>query len=157
MNKPNIHNNIDISSFQNGLNHSCNSTDFYIKNKIIEVAIKWKNNMIFNFWVIFLKMYVIEVVTFFFAPSACPINSIFQWHCEFMRFIFWWRIYSLDYQNAYGYLTFLGGGCDIPRGAPTHKFAWYINHVVLWGHVTNKIHISTSRRPMSTRLGNVLI
>ena len=36
MNKPNIHNNIDISSFRNGLNHPLSSIGFYFKSKIIE-------------------------------------------------------------------------------------------------------------------------
>ena len=28
-------------------------------------------------------------------------------------------------------------GDDIPKGAPSHKFAWPFNGVVMWGHVTN--------------------
>ena len=28
---------------------------------------------------------------------------------------------------------------DMPRGAPIHKFVWYLNGVVLWVYVTSKI------------------
>ena len=49
------------------------------------------------------------------------------------------NIFPLNYQNAYGHRTFQDG--DIPWGASTHKFAWHINKVVLWGHVTIKIHL----------------
>ena len=68
MNKLNIHNNIisGISSFQNGLNDLFSSTGFYFKSKVIEVSHKGKNN-IFNFWTLFPKMYIFEVVTFFLA------------------------------------------------------------------------------------------
>ena len=27
------------------------------------------------------------------------------------------------------------------QGALTHIYAWYLNGVVLWGHVTNEIHL----------------
>lgn len=36
MNKPNTHNNIGISSSQDGLNHSFSSTVYYVKSKIKE-------------------------------------------------------------------------------------------------------------------------
>ena len=61
----------------------------------------------------------------------------------------------LHYHNAYWYYT-----CqrvDILWGAPTHKFAWHLNEVVLWAHVANQIYyISTCRRTMETKLGKVL-
>ena len=66
MNKLNIHNNSGISSFQNGLNDLFTSTGFYFNSKIIEVSHKGKNN-VFNFWTLFSKMYIFEVVTFFLA------------------------------------------------------------------------------------------
>ena len=58
-----------------------------------------------------------------------------------------------SYQNTYGHQTFLGG--DIPWVAPTNKIAWPLDGV-LWGHGTNKVHVSTCRRPMDTELGKVL-
>ena len=36
MNKPNIHTNIGISSFQNGFNNLFSSTGFYYKSKIVK-------------------------------------------------------------------------------------------------------------------------
>ena len=44
----------------------------------------------------------------------------------------------------------------LTQGAPTHKFLCPLNEVVMWGHVTNKIRISTYRRPKNTKLGKVL-
>ena len=55
------------------------------------------------------------------------------------------------YQNAYGHQNF--HGCDMLRGALTQK---HLNGVVLWVHVTNKIHISTCRTSINTTLGKVL-
>ena len=40
----------------------------------------------------------------------------------------------LHYHNAYGHNIYQGG--DIPQGAPTHKFTWPLDEVVLWSHVT---------------------
>ena len=57
------------------------------------------------------------------------------------------------YQNACGYQTFQGG--DILRGGLTHKYVWYLNRVVLWGHMIDKIYISTCRRCINTTLGKV--
>ena len=61
--------------------------------------------------------------------------------------------FSSYYQNAYGHQTFQGG--DMLQGALTHEYAWHLNGVVLWGHMTNKIHISTCRRCIDTTLGKV--
>ena len=45
----------------------------------------------------------------------------------------------------------------MPQGAPTHKFEWPLNIVVLRVHVTNQIHyISTCKRPMDTKLVKIL-
>ena len=52
--------------------------------------------------------------------------------------------FSSYYQNAYGHQTFQSG--DMLRGALTHKYAWDLNGVVMWGHVMNKIHISTCKK-----------
>ena len=39
------------------------------------------------------------------------------------------------------------------RRAPTHKLAWPLNRVILWGHLINWIcYISICRRPISTKL-----
>ena len=65
-----------------------------------------------------------------------------------------WSIFPLNYQNAYGHQTFQGG--DMLRGALTHKYARYLNGVVLLGNVTNKIHISTCIRYINTTIGKVL-
>ena len=64
------------------------------------------------------------------------------------------KYFSSYYQNAYGHQTFQAG--DMLRGALTHEYAWNLNRVVLWAHVTNKIHISTCRRYIDTLLGKVL-
>ena len=66
----------------------------------------------------------------------------------------WWNTFPLSYQNAYNHQTFQGG--NILRGALTHKYGWHPNGVVMWGHVKNKIHISTCRRCMDTKLDSVL-
>ena len=62
--------------------------------------------------------------------------------------------FSPIYQNAYDYQTVQGG--DMLRGALTHRYAWHLNGVVFLGHETNKIHISTCRRFIDTKLGKVL-
>ena len=48
------------------------------------------------------------------------------------------KAFSSYYQNAYGDQTLQGG--DMLGGALTHKYTRHLNRVVLWGHVTNKIH-----------------
>ena len=62
--------------------------------------------------------------------------------------------FSLNYQNKYDHQTFQSS--NILRGALTQKYAWHLNGVVLWGHSTNKIYISTCGRCMGTKLGKVL-
>ena len=49
--------------------------------------------------------------------------------------------FSSNSQNSCGHQNFQGG--DMLQGAPTHNCAWHLKEVVLLGHVTNKIHIST--------------
>ena len=61
--------------------------------------------------------------------------------------------FFLNYQKAYDYQTFEGG--DMLQGALTHIYALHLNGVILWSHVTNKIHISTYRRRIETTLGKV--
>ena len=60
--------------------------------------------------------------------------------------------FSSYYQNAYGQQ--IQGG-DMLRGAFTHKHAWNLNGVVLWGHLTNKM-LSTWGACIDTTLGKVL-
>ena len=45
------------------------TTDFYFKSKFIEGSHDSKNNMLFNFWTLFFKMYIFGFVIFFFAKS----------------------------------------------------------------------------------------
>ena len=59
--------------------------------------------------------------------------------------MFWCSIFPLRHQNAYGHQ----GGVML-RGALTHKYAWHLNEVVLWDHVT------ICRRCMDTKLGKLL-
>lgn len=48
-------------------------------------------------------------------------------------------------------------GGDITQKPPTIKLAWPLNHFILCGHVTHSMHhISTCRRPMDTKLNQVL-
>ena len=41
----------------------------------------------------------------------------------------------LHYRNAYGHKIYQSD--DILQEAPTHKFAWSVNKMVMWGHVAN--------------------
>ena len=47
------------------------------------------------------------------------------------------------YQNAYGHQTLQGG--DMIQGALTHKYAWHLNGVVFWGHVTKKKYLNLQK------------
>ena len=59
-----------------GLTTTLSLACFYIKSKIIKGGEKI---CFFNFWAVFLKMYIFQVVTLiFFSPSAYSINSIFS-------------------------------------------------------------------------------
>ena len=65
INKPNMQNKIIvISSFQTGFSDLFSSTGFYFKSKVIEGSHNRKN-MFLNFWALFLKIYIFQVVTFF--------------------------------------------------------------------------------------------
>ena len=55
--------------------------------------------------------------------------------------------FSSYYQNAYGQQNLQGG--DMLRGALNHKYAWYLNGVILW--VTWQIkYISQPSEDVST-------
>lgn len=42
-------------------------------------------------------------------------------------------------------------------GAPTYKVAWFFNHVILWGHITNlTFYIFTYTRPLATKYGKMV-
>ena len=135
MNKLNIHNNNDgISSFQNGLNELFSSTGFYFNSKVIEGFHKGGGRRFFKLWALFQ-------------------NVRFYWGCDIFSCLVGIQL-TLNYQNAYGRQTFQSR--DLLPGAFTNKYAWHLNGVVLWGHVTNKIHISTCGRCMDTKLGKLL-
>ena len=55
-----------------------------------------------------------------------------------------YKIYFFD--KAFFPLTIM------TRVAPTHKFAWHLNGMVLWGRETNETYISTYRRRMDIKL-----
>ena len=74
----------------------------------------------------------------FFLPNGYPNNSVFEWQCLFIRFVFLMDHFLMD-QNTYCHQTFQGG--DMLRGALTHKYDLHLNGVVLLCHVTNKIHL----------------
>ena len=83
-------------------------------------------------------MYIFEVVIFFFTKwLSNQLNFSVIVHIYKIP-VFDEAFFSLNYQNAYDHYTFQGGDM-LPR-ALTHIYAWHLNGVVLWGHVTNKIH-----------------
>ena len=77
MNKLYIHiYTIDIF-FQNRLNNFFNSTNFYLKGKMWEVVMKFKNVVCFHFQVLFSKCTFLRLQHFF-SHSTYTINSIFS-------------------------------------------------------------------------------
>ena len=121
INKPNIDNKIiGISSFRNGLNELFSSTGFYLKSKVIEVSQK-RENIFFYFWVLCLKMYIFDVVTFFSCLVFIQSTQFFSGSTYFWDSCFWWNIFPLNYQNVYNQQTFQGGG--ILQGALTYIYA----------------------------------
>ena len=154
MYKPDIHNNIiyGISSFQNGLHDLLAQLVSILRAKSSKVVIRGKMVCFFYFWALFFKMYIFEVLTFF-SSSSYQLNQL-----NFSVAVRIYKIYVLDeaffLSSQSEYQTFQGG--DMLQGALTHTYARHVNGVVLWGYVTNKIHISTCRRCMDTKLGKVL-
>ena len=118
-------NNIDISSFQNGLNNLFSSTGFYLKSKVIEGNYKGEN-MFFNFRGNSSQnfSYIFKVVKFLLA----------QWLSNQLSFSVAVHIYKiLVFDKAFFFLLtikmpminktflfFLGG--DMLRGALTHRY-----------------------------------
>ena len=41
----------------------------------------------------------------------------------------------LYYHNDYGHKNYRCA--NMLQGAPTHKFAWHLSEVIIWGHATN--------------------
>ena len=89
----------------------------------------------------------------FFKLWALFQNVHFYWGCDIFSCLVGIQL-TLNYQNAYGRQTFQSG--DLLPGAFTNKYAWHLKRVVLWGHLTNKIRISTCSRCMDTKLGKLL-
>ena len=54
----------------------------------------------------------------------------------------------------YGHQIWQGG--HIQWGAPNDKVTWPFDHVVLWDHVTNQKHFSTTTVPKATKLGKMI-
>ena len=66
-----------------------------------------------------------------------------------------WQIKNIisPLSHVYGQETYNGG--EVLQEASTYRFAWPLNEVFMWGHMTNYInHIC--RRPMGTKIGKVL-
>ena len=68
---------IDIRSSEMRLNTFVAQTIFILRAKLWKVAIKCKNVMFFNFWPLFLEIYILDVA-YYFLPSTYPANSIFS-------------------------------------------------------------------------------
>ena len=57
----------------------------------------------------------------------------------------------LNFSKAYGYQNWQDG--VFSWEAVIYKMTWLFDHMVIWGHVTNKKrYISTSIKPVATRL-----
>ena len=79
----------------------------------------------------------------FFLPSDYPINSIFSGSADYKIFVFDEALFLLTIRMPM--ITNFSGG-DTLQGALTHIYEWHLKGVILWGHVTNKIHIPICRR-----------
>ena len=97
-------------------------------------------------------MYYSCICDIFFSSSGYPTNSLFP-VSGYIYKMFLMKHFSSYYQNVYGHQTLQGG--DMLRWALTLKYAWHLDGVILWGHVTNKILISTCRRCIDTTLDKV--
>ena len=100
-----------------------------------------------------LKVFIRGGGRCFFKLWALFQNVHFYWGCDIFSCLVGIQL-TLNYQNAYGRQTFQSG--DLLPGAFTNKYAWHLKRVVLWGHLTNKIRISTCSRCMDTKLGKLL-
>ena len=90
----------------------------------------------------------------FFVPSGYPFNSIFWWQYVFIRFVFLMKHFAAQLSQCLWSPNFSRW-----RHAVRSYHAYIYMHdngVILWGHMTNKIHTSTCRRCINTTLGKVL-
>ena len=115
MNKQNIHNNIGISSFENGFNHPFSSTGFYFKRKITEghhvfkISGSFFQNMHFWCYDFFSRLVLIQ---------STLVICIYKIHV-FDEVFFVLTIKCPWFQTCqFG---------DILLEAPTHKFPWHLN------------------------------
>ena len=127
--------------------------EWAFKSKVIEGSQKGKN-VFFNFWALLIKMYIFEVVIVFSCLVVIQSTRFFTDSTYLLDSSFWWSIFPLNYHNACDHQTFQGG--DMLQGALTYIYARHLKWVVLWGHLTNKIHISTCKRGIDTMLDKVL-
>ena len=97
------------------------------------------------------KMYIFEVVTFF-LPQCLSNQLNFSVAVRICKIHVFGKIFLLSLLSEYR--TFQGG--DLLQRALTHKYVWHLNEVVLRGHVISKIHISTCRKRIDTKLGKFL-
>ena len=93
---------------------------------------------------------IMNTAFIFFSPSGYPINSIFQWPYLFIGFIFLMKHFFFLTIRMPMVTNFFGVVTCCEELSPINM------HDVLWGDVTNKIHISTYRRCIDTTLGKVL-
>ena len=77
--------------------------------------------MFFNFWLLLLKMYIFEVVTFLSCLVVIQSTQFFSGNTYLLDSCFWSSIFPHNYQNAYDHQTFQGG--DMLQGALTHIYA----------------------------------
>ena len=140
------YNSNENSSFRNGLNHSFSSTGFYFKSEIIEGNHEVKNNMFFNFRAFFSKCTFLRL-------SSCLSNQQ-----DFSREVLIYKIHIFD--ETFSLLTIRMSLVNKLVTVVTYREELpsinLINLHELYD-MTNKIHISTCRRPMSTKLGKILI
>ena len=116
-NKPNIHNNTDISSFKNGLNELFSLTGFFVESKVIEGSHKGKNDDFFILGHFFSKCIFLRLWHFFSRLVVIQSTQFFSGTFSIAFIMFFYEIFFFfNYQNTYD--AFQGG--DILRGALTH-------------------------------------
>ena len=65
--------NIDISSFQNGVKHTYSSKPVSIlRAKFGKVAMKCNIVMVFNFWVLFRRVYIFQAAKYYLTKYEVP-------------------------------------------------------------------------------------
>ena len=78
----------------------------------------------YNFCVLLLEMYTFEVVQFFYCLVFIQLTQFFSGSRYLEDSCFWWSIFPLNYNNAYGHQNFHGGG--MMQRAITHKYVWHL-------------------------------